>query len=216
MKNALASTPAIHVPTTNHSSGWRSQFARPTGLAGRLAGHLMALRNKERSWWVLPLLDIHQNDRVLEIGFGSGIDIQRVGEIAVDGFVAGVDHSEVMVEQARKRNARAIRAGRVELYHGSASRLPYPDASFDKVFSINVAQFWNDPVEILVELRRVLRPGGLIGIAVQPRSKGATQRTARETGQMLVEGLRAAGFSEVRLESKKMKPVSTMCALGFK
>jgi ubiquinone/menaquinone biosynthesis C-methylase UbiE len=139
-----------------------------------------------------------------------------VSEMVIDGFVAGVDHSEIMVEQARKRNAAAMRAGRVALHYGPASRVPYPEDSFDKIFAINVAQFWDDSEEVLVELRRVLRPGGLIALAVQPRSQGASERTARETGQKLIVELRAAGFAEVRLQSKKMKPVSTVCALGLK
>jgi SAM-dependent methyltransferase len=192
---------AIDVPGPG---GWRQQFARPTGALGQLAGHLMAFRNKERSWWVLPLLEIHDKDRVLEVGFGSGADIRRVSEIAVHGFVAGIDHSEV------------IRAGRVELQLGSASRLPYPDASFDKAFCISVAQSWPDPLTPIQELCRVLREGGRIAIALQPGSEGASERTARDTGKMLTENLKSAGFSQVRLESKKLKPVSVVCAVGVK
>lgn len=216
MDNALPASPAINVPPCGKPAGWRSQFAQPSGLRGRIVGHLMALKNKERSWWVLPLLDIHQNDHVLEIGFGSGVDVRRVSEMAIDGFVAGVDHSPVMVDHAKRRNAAAIEKGLVELKLGSASRLPYPDESFEKVFSINVAQFWMDPLEAMREMRRVLRPGGLIAVAVQPRWKGATERAARETVRALAENLRAAEFSEVRLESKRMKPVSVVCALGVK
>jgi len=208
-----ATSNAIEVPGPG---GWRRQFARPTGALGQLAGHLMAFRNKERSWWVLPLLEIHDKDRVVEVGFGSGADIRRVSEMAVHGFVAGVDHSEVMVKQAERRNRAGIQAARVELQLGSASQLPYPDGSFDKAFSINVAHFWPDPLVPLGEMRRVLRKGGLIAIAIQPRSEGASERTARETGKMLTENLKSAGFSEVRLESKKMKPVSVVCALGVK
>lgn len=209
----LATSPAIEVPGPG---GWWRQFARPTGALGQIIGHLMALKNKERSWWVLPVLEIHDTDRVLEVGFGSGVDIRRVSEIAVHGFVAGVDHSEVMLKQARGRNAAGIKAGKVELQLGSASQLPFPDGSFNKVFCINVAHFWQDPLPPIQEMRRVLRDGGLIAIAVQPRSKGATERTARETGKMLVENLKSAGFSQVRLESKKMKPVSVVCALGVR
>jgi SAM-dependent methyltransferase len=208
-----ATSSAIDVPGPG---GWRQQFARPTGALGQLAGHLMAFRNKERSWWVLPLLEIRDKDRVLEVGFGSGADIRRVSEIAVHGFVAGIDHSEVMLHQASRRNAAGIGAGRVELQLGSASRLPYLDASFDKVFCINVAQFWPDPLAPIEELRRVLRKGGRIAIAVQPGSEGASERTARDTGRMLTENLKSAGFSEVRLESKKLKPVSVVCAVGVK
>jgi ubiquinone/menaquinone biosynthesis C-methylase UbiE len=208
-----ATSLAIGVPGPG---GWRRQFARPTGVLGELAGHLMAIQNKQRSWWVLPMLEIHDQDRVLEVGFGSGMDIRRVSEMAVHGFVAGVDHSEVMLKQARRRNRTGIETGRVELQLASASRLPYADGSFDKTFSINVAHFWEDALTPVQEMHRVLRPGGRIAIAVQPRSKGVNERTARETGKMLLENLKLAGFQQVRLESKKMKPVSVVCALGVK
>lgn len=204
---------AIEVPGPG---GWRRQFARPTGVLGQLAGHLMAFRNKERSWWVLPLLEIHDKDRVLEVGFGSGADIRRVSEMAVHGFVAGIDHSEVMLQQARRRNKAGIQAGRVALELGSASRLPYADGTFNKAFSINVAQFWEEPLGPAREMHRVLREGGLIAIAVQPRSEGASEGTAREIGKKLTESLKSAGFSQVRLESKKLRPVSAVCALGVK
>jgi len=216
MKNAVALSPAIDVPGSCQPTGWRSQFHKPSGMLGRVVGHLMALKNKERSWWVLPMLEIHQNDCVLEVGFGSGIDIRRVSEIAVDGFVAGVDHSPLMVEHASRRNRAAIEKGQVELQLACASKLPYPDDFFRKVFSINVAQFWPDPVAVMLEMRRVVLTGGLVAVAVQPRSKNAKERTARETGRLLVENMRAAGFNEVRLEAKRMKPVSTVCAIGLK
>jgi len=216
MKNGAALSPAIQVPGSAVPDGWRSQFGKPSGVLGHVIGHLMAFKNKERSWWVLPMLEIHQNDCVLEVGFGSGMDIRRVSEIAVDGFVAGVDHSPVMFEQARRRNRAAIESERVELQLCCASRLPYQDDFFNKVFSINAAQFWSDPAPMMREMRRVLRPGGLVAVAVQPRSKRAKDGTARETGRALVENLRAAGFNEVRLEAKRMKPVSTVCAVGVK
>jgi ubiquinone/menaquinone biosynthesis C-methylase UbiE len=216
MGNTRTKSVAIEVPGGSRPAGWGGQFARPTGILGQIAGHLMALRNKERSWWVLPLLEISDKDRVLEVGFGSGVDVRRVSEIVAHGFVAGIDHSEVMMQQARRRNAAGIGAGRVELQLGCATRLPYADGAFDKVFSINVAPFWDKPEAAIHQMHRVLRQGGLVAIAVQPRSKGATHRTALETGQMLVKQLSAAGFTQVRLESKKMKPVSVVCALGVR
>ena len=216
MKNAVALSPAIQVPAPGKPTGWRSQFYKPSGVLGRAVGHLMAFKNKERSWWVLPMLEIHQNDCVLEVGFGSGIDIRRVSEIAVDGFVAGVDHSPLMVEQASRRNRAAMEKGLVELQLGYASKLPYPDDFFNKVFSINVAQFWPDPVAVMLEIRRVARTGGIVAVAVQPRSRNAKEGAARETGRWLLESMRAAGFNEVRLEAKRMKPVSTVCAVGVK
>ena len=192
------------------------QFGRPAGLLGRAAGQIMAVNNRGRSLWVISLLDIQRDDRVLEIGFGPGVDLRRVSEIAADGFVAGVDHSKEMVRQASKRNAAAIRAGRVELKQASASAIPYPNGCFDKILAINSIQFWPDSVQGLKEAHRLLKPGGLIAIALQPRSKDATEETALETGKALVTRLRATGFSKVRQEIQPMRPVSTVCALGVR
>jgi len=191
-------------------TGWRAQFAHPRGWLGAWVGRLMAVKNRERSAFVLSLLELGPRDRVLEIGFGPGADVRRAAEAA--GFVAGVDHSAVMVAQARRRNAAAEAAGRVRLERAPADDLPFADGCFDKAYAINVAQFW--PGGAWSEIRRVLRADGLAAVAVQPRSKGATEETARRVGEELTEALRSAGFRDVRLERKAMKPVSVVCALG--
>jgi ubiquinone/menaquinone biosynthesis C-methylase UbiE len=192
----------------------RKQFAKPTGTLGWMVGHMMAMTTADRSEWVFSLLDLRPEDRVLEIGFGPGTDVLRASRMV--SFVAGVDHSDMMVKQASRRNAAAIREGRVKIQLGTASQLPYPEAHFDKVLAINSAQFWKDSVSTLTEVARVLRPGGWTALAVQPRNKGATEDHAYQAGRGLADAMKKAGFSEVHCESRAMKPVSTVCALGRK
>jgi ubiquinone/menaquinone biosynthesis C-methylase UbiE len=192
----------------------RKQYAKPEGALGWFAGHLMAMTNRERSEWVILMLDLKPEDRVLEIGFGPGADVLRASKQAA--FIAGVDHSEVMVKQAARRNARAIREGRVQLQAGPASKLPFHDAEFDKVFAINSAQFWKDAVGTLGEVRRVLKPAGWCALGVQPRQKGATDDHAYHAGRGLADAMNKAGYREVHVESRQMKPVSTVCVLGQK
>jgi ubiquinone/menaquinone biosynthesis C-methylase UbiE len=176
----------------------------------------MAYSNRERNRWVISLLDIKRNDRVLEIGFGPGLAVEQISKIAVVGFIAGIDHSKVMVKQASKRNANAIREGRVDLRLGSVSTLPQFDEPFDKIISVNSIQFWDDPVECLKGLCRILKPGGLIAIALQPRHPGATEEDVQNSGKEIATFLEKAGFSEIRTETKKMKPVSTVCVISMK
>jgi ubiquinone/menaquinone biosynthesis C-methylase UbiE len=190
----------------------RKQMAKPEGALGWVAGHLMAINSGERSDWVFSLLDLNPQDRVLEVGFGPGTDVHRASRAAAS--VAGVDHSALMVRQASRRNAKAIREGRVQLQLGSAHNLPFPEAHFDKVFAINSAQFWKDSVGALHEVGRVLKPGGWVALAVQPRSKGATDDHAYHAGRGLADAMKKAGFNDVHVESRAMKPVSTVCALG--
>ncbi len=204
------------VPKSPKKSGWMSQFGHPRGWRGWVVGQLMGIKNRERSLWVLSLLELRSTDRVLEIGFGSGADIRRVAARIPGGFVMGIDHSEAMVRLAASKNARAIGAGHITLRQSSASNLTYESNSFDAVYSINVAQFWAKPVEVAHEIHRVLKPGGQVALAIQPRNKGATEATVLKTGEKLVEALSAVGFSPVRLERKLLRPVSVVCALAIK
>lgn len=189
-------------------TGWRRQFARPSGVLGWLAGHLLAIKNQKRSEWVLSLLNVRPGDHVLEIGFGPGVDILRVSERVEHGFVAGIDPSREMVRQANRRNAIAVEAGLVELLCASADRVPYPANSFDKAFAINSLQFCPDLPRVLHEINRVLKPGGIVTVAVQPRLPGATERHVDAVDAALRSSLREAGFSSITRERKMMKPVS--------
>jgi SAM-dependent methyltransferase len=182
-----------------------------------MAGWVMAHRssNRRRNAWAVSLLDVQRDDRVLEIGFGPGVAIRELTRLAVDGYVCGLDHSEVMLRQAARRNAEGVRRGRVELKLGRVERLPAFEVPFDKILAVNAMQFWDQPVEPLGELRRVLRDCGQIAIAFQPRGPGATDEAATRRGHELTAALRDAGFSQVRLETLKLKP-AVVCALGIK
>jgi SAM-dependent methyltransferase len=196
----------------------RAQFGRPSGFWGAIAGSIMASApsNQDRIRWTISLLDIKPNDRVLEIGFGPGYAIKLISQIASEGFVAGVDHSEVMVHQAGKRNAKAMRNGSVELRCGSASNLPKFDKPFDKIFTINSIHFWTEPVDCLRRLHELLKPGGLIAVTLQPRSRGSTSETSEAIGKEIVTNLKRAGFKQTRLEIHQAKPVSIACAIGIR
>lgn len=120
-------------------------FGRPQGLLGRLGGHIMARMNAACGAWVAQLLDVHPTDRVLEVGFGSGVVVAWLAARATAGLVAGVDPSPEMVGQALARNREAVRGGRVDLRCASVESLPFPDGQFDKVLAINAVQVWPDP-----------------------------------------------------------------------
>jgi SAM-dependent methyltransferase len=159
------------------------------------------------------LLDIQPSDRVLEIGFGPGVAIGEIARLAVEGYVCGLDHSEVMVRQASRRNAQALRSGRVDLSLGSVESLPTFDEPFDKILAVNAIQFVADPVRCLTDLRGLLFEGGRIAIAHQPRCPGATDETSALRGQRIAAQLAQAGFSDVRAETLKLK-LAVVCVLG--
>lgn len=193
----------------------QSQFSRPRGMWGPLVGWIMATRpsNRIRSAWAVSLLDIQRRDRVLEIGFGPGIAIREISRLAPDGYVCGLDHSARMLSQATRRNARAIKEGRVDLRVCPVERLPSFDLPFDKVLAVNTLGFWKTPDKSLVELRHLLRAGGRIAVVHQPRDPGATDATATARGAAMSTRLVRAGFAAVRVETLALKPAA-VCVIG--
>jgi ubiquinone/menaquinone biosynthesis C-methylase UbiE len=169
--------------------------------------------NRRRNAWAVSLLDVRPEDRVLELGFGPGLAIRELSRIAAEGYVCGIDHSELMLRWARRRNADGLRRGVVDLRLGSVDELPAFDEPFDKILAVNAMMFWGEPVARLAELRRLLGPGGLIAVAYQPRGPGATDETSAAKGREIAAALIRAGFTEVRLETMRLKP-AVVCALG--
>jgi len=184
------------------------QAGHPRGAAGRLVGWVFAHRrsNRQRNRWAVSLLDVQPTDRVLEVGFGPGIAVTELAGRASRGLVYGIDHSQLMVRQASRRNAAAIRAGRVNLTRASVDRLPSFGEPLDAILAVNTVAFWPDPVQRLRELRRLLRPAGRIALVSQPRCPGATRDTTTRAAQELQDLLTRAGFVQIRIETLDLDP----------
>ena len=190
-------------------------FRRPSGVLGRLAGWTMSRNNRERGLLVLDRLGIEPEDRVLEVGFGPGVSLARAAELAHRGQVVGVDHSELMWKTARKRNAKAVAAGRIELHLGTLENLPASAQPFDKAYAVNVFQFWPRPELELAALRSLLRPAGTLLLALQPRGKRhPTREDALAAADRIHRALTAAGFESIECNLLPTRPVETACVLG--
>jgi SAM-dependent methyltransferase len=124
-----------------------------------------------------------------------------------------VDASATMVRHAGRRNRASIRGGRVAVHQADATRLPFPDASFTKVGSLNSLQFWTDPQQGLAELHRVLQPGGRAALVLMARSDEAPG-TPPVWLEETVAGLEHAGFTRVRVASRSFGGVLHRALLG--
>jgi ubiquinone/menaquinone biosynthesis C-methylase UbiE len=179
-------------------------FGRPEGVLGRLGGIIMARTNEKCAAWVMDLLEIQRSDKVLEVGFGPGVGIRLLARLASAGYVAGVDASGEMVEQATARNADVIRSGRVDLRHRSVESLPFEDNTFDMALAINSMQIWPDAVGGLKEIRRVMRSGGRVALGFTPYSG--------QPNSGLTETLYEAGFTQTHV----VESDEGFCALATK
>lgn len=171
--------------------------------------------------------------RLLDVGCGAGIWLQRCWELGHGReMLAGVDLSELLVADARKRLARALPEGapvRVEL--ASATELPFEDASFEAVMSNGMVKHLDDDGlnAFLAEARRVLVPGGRLSVwdfgrmtIKDPGIDIGGPTMARENVHMrqseaLMAALRDAGFSDVtpfQLPKLRRLPVTFEGAAG--
>jgi ubiquinone/menaquinone biosynthesis C-methylase UbiE len=122
----------------------------------RLAGR------RAESWAGFLLPHLRPGMRLLDVGCGPGSITLGLAAAVAPGYVAGVDLALVQVEAAR---AAAEEAGAaVDVAVADAYSLPFPDGTFDAAFAHTVLFHLREPVAALAEMRRVLRPGGVVGV----------------------------------------------------
>lgn len=181
----------------------------PSGFWGWLASKGFTRLGKPVVDWTITLLDIQPNDQVLEIGFGTGLGIEKLANKATHGKVVGVDHSTLMVQKASKHNASAIKSGKVELKQDDINQLTYPDNTFDKALAVQNLYIWSDPGKALKEIHRVLKSGGKVAIASPAPEVAAGMKISEAavfnvySDEEQLQMLRDAGFSRVTLEETK-------------
>lgn len=147
------------------------QLRKPAGeLAGKVADK-MSVGNRPLYDLTLKAMKIEENDFILEIGFGGGEHFTDFLSKAANVQIRGIDYSEDMVKRASANNGNFIDSGQLKLFLGNSNSLPFKDEAFDKVFCNMVIYFWENPVEHLKEIRRVLKPGGKFYTGM--RSKGS-------------------------------------------
>jgi SAM-dependent methyltransferase len=135
-----------------------SQFGKPSGFFGKILARGMAWGHRDFYKNTAEVLDLQQDDKYLEIGFGSGLFIKKYASHVAR--IAGLDLSEEMVSMARSINRKLIESGKAEFKQGNVSSLPWGESEFSVVVGIETFFFWQEPMESLMEIYRVLAPGG--------------------------------------------------------
>lgn len=115
---------------------------------------------------MLGLMAPQPGERLLDVGCGSGALDRLAAHLHPDCRIVGSDVNRFLLDEAAALVAAEGLGGRIELVAGSATALPFPDASFDCAWSITVFEEC-DAERAIAEVVRVVRPGGRIGLAVR-------------------------------------------------
>ncbi len=171
---------------------FNDQFGQPSGQMGRLVGWIMAHENVRANALVVDELGMGDNDQVLEVGCGPGVALTLAAARARHGHVSGVDPSPVMVAQATRRCSEPIQAGRADVSLAPAAALPFAAGTFSGAFSVNALPHWPSAEDGLAEVRRVLRPGAKVVVALRKqRQGGGADPHAHGVTEAEIAGLRA-------------------------
>jgi SAM-dependent methyltransferase len=180
------------------------QLARPSGWFGReVMTRVLNRGNRELIEATLDGIALGPATRLLDVGFGGGLLLDLARRRGVRAL-AGVDPSEAALAALRARAGPFGPDLRLEV--GVVEALPFEDATFDVVASTNTVYFWPDLGRAFAELRRVLRPGGVLTLGFSGAEKLRRFRITRhgfrfhEPGA-LADAAARAGLASVRVDA---------------
>ncbi|MGB5757410.1 MAG: methyltransferase domain-containing protein, partial [Acidimicrobiales bacterium] len=122
------------------------------------------------------------------------------------GRLVAVDHSATMLRQCGARNRDLLKGGRLTLIGGRAESLADVLGPFDRIYAMNVWQFWSDQEAVIASLARLLGPGGRLAIGYQPRHRGATAADGDVGRRCLRDQFAEAGLIDIIDRTFELQP----------
>lgn len=179
-----------------------AQLRKPEGEFGIKLAEELNKSNLSITNFAYDNMPIEPNATILEIGPGNGVLMQELLLREPTLQLHGIDFSEDMVQRAIQENASFIAEGKMQFQNASVSAIPYSDAYFDHVCTINTLYFWPSPLHDAKEIVRVLKPGGSCTIAIRPKKDAETLEATKHGFKLYEEEevedlLLDAGFTNI-------------------
>lgn len=130
--------------------------------------------------------------RVVDVGAGTGVlsrDLARL--VGVRGEVVALDRSRTLIVAGRRLARQAGLAGRVRFRLAEAAALPFPDGRFDAALAMTLLLHVPEPEPVLRELRRVVRPDGVVGVLDQDLGTLALDHSQPELTRRILDRVAA-------------------------
>lgn len=134
--------------------------SKPQGEAGKVMIARMNDSHSDMTAWAFDFLPLKPDDTVLDVGCGGGAALKRLSGRIKGGKLYGIDYSDVSVEASRKLNQKDVDSGKMTIIEASVSDLPFDDATFDAIVTVESYYFWPDIEHDMQEVFRVLKKGG--------------------------------------------------------
>jgi cyclopropane fatty-acyl-phospholipid synthase-like methyltransferase len=183
------------------------QLRQPSGLFGRLVSIMMDRRNRAFYETIIKELDLKSGDRIYEIGYGPGLGINLIANRITGCSIEGIDFSELMYNQAAKRNRKFVDAGIVNLRFGDLLTSAVDNEQYDKIFCVNVIYFWSDLAVVFDKIYSMLYDSGRFCIFMTPAKDFEKLKFAEDFFKYSIETveseLKQAGFKSVEYKLDK-------------
>jgi SAM-dependent methyltransferase len=138
-------------------------------------------------------LELSGDEVVLDVGCGTGSMLRAVLPALTGGRALGVDPVEEMVGIARSQTSDE----RITYHRGPAEALPIQDASVDLAMTVNSLHHFTDPLAGLLEMKRALRPGGVVLVVTDEEMYDMLNWSNGRVRDLLTR----AGFRQIRQDS---------------
>ncbi|MBQ2666711.1 class I SAM-dependent methyltransferase [Methanobrevibacter sp.] len=140
------------------------QCMKPHGEEGIQTIENMNENHREISEFAFECIDVGENDKILDIGCGGGVNIEKFLKLT-ENNVDGLDYSELSVSESVKRNKDSVDSGRCKVIHADVSDMPLGDESYDLVSAFETIYFWPEIQETFKEVSRIIKKSGRFMIA---------------------------------------------------
>jgi cyclopropane fatty-acyl-phospholipid synthase-like methyltransferase len=166
-------------------------------------------RSDLRFHWASSLVQVEPDSRILEIGCGAGLLIEKMAENLQSGKITAIDKSPVQMAKAAQRNALSIEQGKVQLIQTDFIQYQGPENIFDRVVAFNVNLFLRQATNALQKVRSLISSTGQFILFYQ-----FPYPVDISAAEPIIEELEANRFKIIRKSIKKFDPTPAFCIVA--